>query len=351
MFDFSISEDPSLHAFQVLSVSGGGMLGVIPAAMLTRYEELGKVAYGTDYKLSDSFDLVGGTSTGAVIATAVALGCDAQTITDFYLRDAPQVMQRRWNAIPLVHDIYKGDLMEAYFSANTNGARLSPTDLNCDLAITVKDMGHARPVLFSSLKPGQSDILGAEIRHDALPLDRLMRASTAAPFLFSPVDLELSDGQTMTAVDGGMSPFNNPGLLLTRLATAATGRKVALTALGTGCGRPRYSREACHRGLSVLRGLRALMTNLKDAEFLTSEVLETMAETGTLSYQAHDLVLNAATFQALGVTVSRKDMAAIRRFGDPAGKDILFEAALTQAQYTISAPLPLVRSPALAAAV
>ena len=57
MFDFENTAGPVTES-SLLSVSGGGLLGVIPAAMLLRIEALGKEKYGPHYRLSDSFDSV-----------------------------------------------------------------------------------------------------------------------------------------------------------------------------------------------------------------------------------------------------------------------------------------------------
>ena len=51
-------------------------------------------------RLGDYFDLVGGTSTGAVIAGALALGKSTSEIKDFYLKLAPRVFKRPFWRVP-----------------------------------------------------------------------------------------------------------------------------------------------------------------------------------------------------------------------------------------------------------
>ena len=51
-------------------------------------------------RLGDYFDLVGGTSTGAVIAGALALGKSTAEIKDFYLKLAPRVFKRPFWRVP-----------------------------------------------------------------------------------------------------------------------------------------------------------------------------------------------------------------------------------------------------------
>ena len=69
----------------LLSIDGGGIRGVIPAVALVKLE-------GTTGRLArDTFSFVAGTSTGAIIAAAVAAGIPASTILDLYLNRASEV--------------------------------------------------------------------------------------------------------------------------------------------------------------------------------------------------------------------------------------------------------------------
>lgn len=356
MLDF-VTSDPlgAPSRMRVLSVSGGGLLGVIPAAILMHYETLGRSAYGRDYRLSDSFDLVGGSSTGAVIATGVALGLSATEIADFYLRDVPKGFKRRRGAVPLLHDIFDGDLMQKFFLKRTGGRHLERSALECHLAVTAKDLVNARPMVFSTLPGGDGveDMTDVVHRRDVLPLDLLLRASTAAPGLFSPVLLTLDDGEGVLAADGGLGPFNDPGLLLTRLAWAAGALEVDLTTLGTGSTRPRYRATRWTRGPSAIRALRALLGLIKDGEAQTRQILDTIASSPSdaLTYRNHDMGLDRATFAGLGIDVKDQDLAAMRNISKFAGKVQLFEAALKFAQNKIVDPFPICAEKSFAAAV
>ena len=53
--------------FKILTIDGGGIKGLYSAQVLARFEEHFKC------RLSDKFDLICGTSTGAIIALAIAL--------------------------------------------------------------------------------------------------------------------------------------------------------------------------------------------------------------------------------------------------------------------------------------
>jgi len=201
----------------VLSITGGGLLGVIPAAMLLRFEELGKAAHGKDYRLCDSFDLVGGASTGAVIATGIAMGMPAEEIASFYLHEAPIGFRPRRFSIPMLHDKLDDVSLRGHFARHTGGKRLCREDLECDLMIVTKNMCRSVPMALSTLAGDRAPqaCLGAELRGDPFPLDSLLRASTAVPGLYRPELLRTgAGGAPEVCIDGGLSPFNNAAPLL-----------------------------------------------------------------------------------------------------------------------------------------
>src|SRR5947209_20199272 len=74
-----------MSRFRVLSIDGGGIKGVFPAAFLAALEE--------DLNISpvEYFDLITGTSTGGIIALGLGLGLSARAILDFYLKKGPLI--------------------------------------------------------------------------------------------------------------------------------------------------------------------------------------------------------------------------------------------------------------------
>ena len=95
--DFSLPRDRHLFGpgrKRVLALDGGGVRGAITVAFLERIETILKKQHGENLRLGDHFDLVGGTSTGAIIAGAIALGKRADDIKTFYHQLAPRVFSR-----------------------------------------------------------------------------------------------------------------------------------------------------------------------------------------------------------------------------------------------------------------
>ncbi len=87
---------------RLLALDGGGVRGALTVAFLERIEMLLSERSGKEVRLGDYFDLVGGTSTGAIIAGALALGYRTAQVKDFYLKLAPFAFKgSRWR-IPLL---------------------------------------------------------------------------------------------------------------------------------------------------------------------------------------------------------------------------------------------------------
>lgn len=74
---------------RILSIDGGGIKGVLPAAFLATVEET------TGKRIIDHFDLIAGTSTGGIIALGLGLGLTAHEVLDFYQRQGPKIFSQR----------------------------------------------------------------------------------------------------------------------------------------------------------------------------------------------------------------------------------------------------------------
>jgi uncharacterized protein len=72
---------PAGRPFRILSIDGGGICGILPAAVLSELER----RYLSGQSIARHFDMIAGTSTGGIIALGLAHGLTAAQILDFYL--------------------------------------------------------------------------------------------------------------------------------------------------------------------------------------------------------------------------------------------------------------------------
>jgi predicted acylesterase/phospholipase RssA len=74
---------------RILSIDGGGIKGVFPAALLAECESVLRLRSAGDY-----FDLIAGTSIGGILALALGLGLTAREVTDFFESKGPAIFPK-----------------------------------------------------------------------------------------------------------------------------------------------------------------------------------------------------------------------------------------------------------------
>src|SRR3954471_21697456 len=87
--------DPDITPKRILALDGGGLRGVLTVAFLKRIEDIlrTKTGGGTDFRLSDYYDLIGGTSTGSIIAAGLALGMSVDEVRNHYFQLGEKVFK------------------------------------------------------------------------------------------------------------------------------------------------------------------------------------------------------------------------------------------------------------------
>src|ERR1051326_1925732 len=82
---------------RILSLDGGGVRGMLSLGILEHLERTIEEIEGQPVRLGEWLDLIGGTSTGSIIATLLALGYRVAEVRDLYERLAPLVFKRYWH--------------------------------------------------------------------------------------------------------------------------------------------------------------------------------------------------------------------------------------------------------------
>ena len=226
---------------RLLSIDGGGLKGLIPAEVLIAIESQLDTITGRSAPLCERFDLIGGTSTGAILAVGLALGLRAADLRDFYLQYGKQIftkvfiMERIWHsysATPL-----EEHLKERFGETTTLGS----DKLRTNILIVSKNVTLGTTWFFTN-NPG-----GKYFKNNRdLPLWQIVRASSAAPTYFPPrtisVPNDAGEPQEYEFIDGGVTSYNNPSMQVFLEATDPkykfgwpTGTdKLLLLSLGTG---------------------------------------------------------------------------------------------------------------------
>jgi patatin-like phospholipase/acyl hydrolase len=192
----------------VLSIDGGGIRGIIPARILEQIEE--KV----QRPLCELFDLIGGTSTGGIIALGLGTAAhrgrpySAKELLQLYLANGPAIFSKNWYTpirgwfAPKYSPKALEETLETYFGQAELHSALTP------LLISSYDLQSQLPFFFKSHMIASHGVAGAE-PYD-WRLTEVARATSAAPTFFPPLHLS-GKGASYALVDGGIF-VNNPAM-------------------------------------------------------------------------------------------------------------------------------------------
>ncbi|MGB5024061.1 MAG: patatin-like phospholipase family protein, partial [Saprospiraceae bacterium] len=112
--------DASSGSKRILALDGGGVRGILTLGFLEKIESMLRKRYAKpDLVLSDYYDMMGGTSTGAIMATGLALGMEVKQIIQLYL-DLGEVIfgKRSYSLIPRDWTGFRAIFKENYNSEN-----------------------------------------------------------------------------------------------------------------------------------------------------------------------------------------------------------------------------------------
>jgi uncharacterized protein len=316
----------------ILALDGGVMRHIVTIAFLERIEALLSQQAGVPVRLADHFDLVGGTSIGALLSAAIALGLSA--LRDLYLGLVPRLAA--------------GSLNEA-IQVIAAERELDSPELVTGLAIVMKRIDIAQPWIVANnpRAPHWSAPDGIRASQN-LKLSTLLEASVAKLNLFEPQKIQLGEGGPVGFfVNAGASPYNNPALALFRMATRRShginwpANPDQLSILSIGCGS--YRHRMTYQDLGMTRFVQlaeySISSLAADAELLMLAQLQWLGESpqswainseiGSLDrdellggkrfrFLRYDLRLETEWIkQVLGLTISARDVERFRNDKDP----------------------------------
>ena len=191
--------------FKILSIDGGGIKGLYSAAFLACLENR------FHRQIADCFQLIAGTSTGGILALALAARIPAQKIVDFYLEWGPQIFVQQFKRFQLLKKLkyskYSDEILRKAVQSVFENRRIRDiydTEKSIALCIPSINAITGAPWVF---KTSHNAKLG---RDDDHYLWEVAMASSAAPIYF-PIAKVNIPGSTASNlfVDGGLWA-NNP---------------------------------------------------------------------------------------------------------------------------------------------
>ncbi|MES2679437.1 MAG: patatin-like phospholipase family protein [Bacteroidota bacterium] len=239
--------DPAKGPKNILSLDGGGIRGALTLGYLKKIETVLQQKHGADYLLSDHFDLIGGTSTGSIIAASLAIGKKVDEIKELYMDLGGKIFGKKrsfWNPLETWRFLkaeYDYSVLETCLKDAFGSITLASDQIKTGLCIVAKraDTNSVWPLINHPKGKFFDSAIG---KNKNIPLWQAVRASSAAPTYFAPQMIDVGDGQNAAFVDGGVSMANNPALTLLMVATLngfpfqwKTGEdQLTVVSLGTG---------------------------------------------------------------------------------------------------------------------
>ena len=211
----------SSNRFQVLSLDGGGILGIFTAAVLAGLEE------DLGHPVLDHFDLVVGTSTGGIIAAALGVGVTPREIVSVYVSHMGTIFPgppRLRSVRQLVRPKYRSGGLESLLR-EVFGDRLLG-ESRVPLVIPAFDLGENSVYIF---KTPHNERLKRDWK---VPLWQVAMATCAAPTFFPAYSLP---DDHVRLVDGGVWA-NNPATVGVAEAVSVFGQgldAIRVLSLGT----------------------------------------------------------------------------------------------------------------------
>jgi hypothetical protein len=279
---------------RILSLDGGGVRGAISIAFLERLEKIVEEIEGRPTLLGDWFDLIGGTSTGAIIAGALALGYRAADIHEFYHRLGHRVFRRSfWRIAGLMSKFDRNNLI-GELDAVLGERELGSDDLRTGLGLVTKrlDTGSCWFIANNPKSRYWDDPADQHyVGNRRYRLSRLVRASAAAPHYFDPELIRIVETEPPGLfIDGALTPHNNTALQLLLyvalpqygLAWPLGAKNLTIVSVGTGYSRPRVRLRELRWIRPLGMAVRALGAQVAESQQLVLTLMSWLGDTPTV---------------------------------------------------------------------
>jgi patatin-like phospholipase/acyl hydrolase len=248
---------------RILSIDGGGIKGIMPAAFLATVEET------VGRPIIDYFDLIAGTSTGGIIALGLGLGMPAADIVRFYEELGPTVFggSRLWRFLRRTGvSAYTSAPLRAALEANFGDRRLGES--RSRLVIPSVNLETGEVYIYKTAHHPRFD---RDFRERAVDV---ALATAAAPTYF-PTHRSAAG---VPLIDGGMWANNPTGLAVVEATGVLEWDRTSLQILSLGCTEtPVDARAGTKRGLGWVywgwKSVEVFMAAQSSASLGTAKIL------------------------------------------------------------------------------
>ncbi|KAL5344189.1 hypothetical protein ACLOAV_010851 [Pseudogymnoascus australis] len=276
--------DPSAtKPLRLLSLDGGGVKGLTSLLILQEIFRALEKEVGHEVQPYECFDLIGGTSTGGLIA--IMLGRLLMTISeaiDAYKSLSPQIFQKKWWTQSKPLKFLGGEAQQYWFDGKnlenavkkllkernvSEEVRLfDPDSTSCKTFVCAVSALSTQAELLRSYKAQRTGH-----RDYDCSVCEAVRATSAAPLFFEPVTLK---GSNATFIDGGVRVNNPIEQIKNEAENIWPSRPIGcIVSIGTGVTVPQGFNPKKSRLHAVLQSLASIATdaNNKAREFRDSK--------------------------------------------------------------------------------
>lgn len=209
------------RVFKILTLDGGGAKGFYSIGVLDEIEK------NTQRRISDTFDLIYGTSTGAIIAALLARGDSVSEVHGVYREHVPDIMrlsnpERRSAALRRL--------------ANEVFGNTAVSDFKIPIGIVATNWKDERPLIFKALQAQAHGSVGSFVPFFGMSVADAVVASCSAYPYFCIHKVRKANGDVVELADGGFCA-NNPTLYAIADATLPLGYdpvELRVVSLGVG---------------------------------------------------------------------------------------------------------------------
>ncbi|MBX2818129.1 MAG: patatin-like phospholipase family protein [Rhodothermaceae bacterium] len=270
---------------RMLALDGGGIKGILTLGYLKRIETLLRLRYNKDdLVLSDYYDFIGGTSTGAIIAASLSLGNDVDTIIELYEQLGKSIFETSWRRGILLPR-FKTNALEAALKDHIGDISFADEAIKTGLMIILKRWDTGSLWVLHNIRGNKY----YEKYTKGYLLRQVVRGSTAAPSYFKPEVMDVTPTEEAAFVDGGVTSHNNPAWQLFMLATIngyglnwSTGAdNLSITSIGTGFREKKSQANDWKNRVSLTNALTSLQLMMDDADSLNQIMLQWLSKSPT----------------------------------------------------------------------